>query len=71
MKNLYRPPPAQLFTIRLWQEDLGKGQLEWRGEVKNLISGEVRYFREWAKLAVLLPKMLNDIASQEETFSGC
>ena len=24
--------PAQLLTVRLWQEDLGEGQREWRGQ---------------------------------------
>jgi hypothetical protein len=53
-----RPPP--LFTIRLWHETGANGQVEWRGEVKNIISGEVRYFRDWITLALLLPRMLGD-----------
>ncbi len=58
MRSTPRPPPIALFTVRLWQEDLGGGQAEWRGEVKNLASGEVRYFREWQVLAHLFPRML-------------
>jgi hypothetical protein len=39
-------PPArtQLFTVRMWLEDLGAGQAEWRGELHHVVSGETRYF---------------------------
>lgn len=36
--------------IRLWPEGLGEGQIEWRGHVQHVNSGEVRYFREWSAL---------------------
>jgi hypothetical protein len=26
-----RQPHSQLFTVRLWAEDLGDGRIEWRG----------------------------------------
>ena len=53
------PAPTMLFTIRLWQEVTEHGN-EWRGELKNLASGERRYFRDWVTLAALLPRMLAD-----------
>jgi hypothetical protein len=53
-----RSPP--IFTIRLWQETLDADHIEWRGEVKNILSGEVRYFRDWTTLAILLPRMLDE-----------
>ena len=53
-----RSPP--IFTIRLWQEELDADCVEWRGEVKNIVSGEVRYFRDWTTLAILLPRMLSE-----------
>jgi hypothetical protein len=53
-----RSPP--IFTIRLWQETLDADHIEWRGEVKNISSGEVRYFRDWKTLAILLPRMLSE-----------
>ena len=28
-------PGSHLFTIRLWQEELGGGQTEWRGRGKT------------------------------------
>lgn len=53
---------SHLFTVRVWLEELGEGKTEWRGEVKHVLSGEVRYFREWATLA----KHMLAIASSHE-----
>jgi hypothetical protein len=54
------PPPARthLFTVRVWLEELGAGQTEWRGEVRDVVSGEVRYFRDWPTLVALVQAML-------------
>jgi hypothetical protein len=41
---------SELFMVRLWPEDLGGGQIEWRGHAQHVNSGEVRYFREWSAL---------------------
>jgi hypothetical protein len=41
---------SQLFTVRVWLEELGNGQTEWRGKVQHVTSGEVRYFRDWSTL---------------------
>ncbi len=49
---------SHLFTVRLWPEDLGNGQTEWRGQVQHVLSGEVRYFREWPALIALLQGLL-------------
>ena len=46
-----RPPPAVMMTLRLWQEVIDPQQREWRGEIKNLATGEVRYFRCWGEVA--------------------
>ena len=42
--------PAPLFTVRVWQEDLGDGGVEWRGKIQDVVSGESRYFRDWYEL---------------------
>ncbi len=47
-----------LFTVRVWREDLGEGRSEWRGKVQHVLSGEVRYFRDWATLIAALQEML-------------
>jgi hypothetical protein len=63
MKNEDRAKPAHrshLFTVRLWLEELGDDQTEWRGQVQHVLSGERRYFRDWATLVegllALLPE---------------
>lgn len=51
-------PRTHLFTVRLWVEKLGNGQEEVRMQVKHVLSGETRHFREWPLLvAYLLAKM--------------
>ena len=44
--------------VRVWLEDLGNGKAEWRGKVKHVLSGEVRYFREWKTLLAFLREAL-------------
>ncbi len=60
MKHLSRSPPAVILTLRLWYEPLDDNRSEWRGEVKQLASGEVRYFRRWEEIALLVPEMIGD-----------
>jgi len=43
-----------LFTVRVWREDRGDGQSEWRGQVQHLLSGETRYFRDWQTLVAFI-----------------
>ena len=65
MPDTVQPRSPPIFTIRLWQEELDADHVEWRGEVKNIVSGEVRYFRDWETLALLLPRMLGERESQD------
>ncbi len=51
---------SDLFTIRLWLEDQGGNQSEWRGKVQHTISGEACYFHEWSTLIAFLLKWLPD-----------
>jgi hypothetical protein len=61
-------PPYQhhLFTLRLWQEALSGEEWEWRGEVKNTRTGELRYFRDWQALVLLLPMLLAEARQNDE-----
>ena len=59
-----KQPHAYLFTVRLWPEELGDGQTEWRGQVKNVATGDERYFREWSALERLMQAMLPDIGTK-------
>lgn len=56
------PEPARIthsFLVRIWCEDLGRGEREWRGRIQHLRSGEVRHVHGlpalFAALAELLP----------------
>jgi quercetin dioxygenase-like cupin family protein len=54
------PPHSQLFTVRLWREDLGDGQGEWRGKVRHVMKDELCYFRDWSTLIDFLIAKLPD-----------
>lgn len=46
--------PSTLFTVRLWREAVGAEPSASCMQVKHVLSGETRYFREWAQLATYL-----------------
>ncbi len=52
---------SHLFTIRVWEEEVGLDATEWRGKVQLVSSGEVYYFREWTMLVPLLQTMLAQV----------
>jgi hypothetical protein len=58
---------SQLFMLRLWPEDLGSGQTDWRGRVQHVNSGEARYFRDWGTLEAFVEKLLT---SSDPTHPG-
>jgi hypothetical protein len=51
-------PRPHLFTLRIWQEDLGKGEAEWRGRVQNVAGGETVFFRDWPGLISTLQRLM-------------
>jgi hypothetical protein len=52
---------STLFTLRLWVEEVGEGEREVRMQVKHIVSGETRYFRDWAEvMAFLMVKLSSD-----------
>jgi len=53
-------PRSHLFTVRVWREDMGEGQWEWRGKVQHVLSGEAFYFREWQELTARLKTWLQE-----------
>lgn len=60
MQEASRAPPIVIFTLRLWLEAVSDEQSEWRGELKNLSTGEVRYIRLWEEVAQFIPIMLDE-----------
>ena len=49
---------SRLMTVRLWEEDLGGGQAEWRGKVQDVGSGEAAFFRDWSGLVNVVRRLL-------------
>ena len=51
---------SHLFMLRLWREELGDDEIEWRGKVQHVTNSEVRYFRDWPTLIAFLLQVLSD-----------
>lgn len=60
-------PHSHLFTLRVWEEALGEGKVEWRGRVQEVASGETLFFRDWPGLIATLGRL---IARTEVTAEG-
>ena len=45
---------SQLFTLRVWPENIGEGLVEWRGKVQRAADGETLYFRDWSYLRTFI-----------------
>jgi len=58
-------PDSHLFTVRVWPEFLGPDSVEWRGKAQHVLSGEVRYFREWGDLIAFVKQLTQ--FKQEDT----
>lgn len=46
-------PPARLFAVRLWKEELAGGS-EYRGSVRDVTTGAFRAFRDWSDLVAFM-----------------
>lgn len=58
-------PQSTLFTVRVWRETLGSPQGETRMQVRHVLSGETRYFRDWKGLVGYLEQKLYEIDQVE------
>lgn len=56
---------SHLFTIRLWTEALGEDQVERRGQVHHVLSGDRRFFRDWSTLVAYLAAKLQELDEDE------
>ncbi len=54
------------FIIRLWAENLGGGELEWRGKAQNIPTGQFAYFRGWPGLTDAIQKLLEQPQAEPE-----
>jgi hypothetical protein len=60
MAEIDLPSQSHVFSVRVWREELGAGRVEWRGKVQYAITGEARYFREWAELIAFVREQVGD-----------
>lgn len=56
---------SELFTIRLWMEELGEG-VDYRGQVKHVVSGATRHFRKWADLEAFVIGTFDDYEEERD-----
>jgi hypothetical protein len=70
MDRSQKPHRSHLFTLRLWPEAMADGQVEWRGQVRHLPSGETRYFREWPVLVAFVQNALPPLAGDQGRVPG-
>ncbi len=61
---------THLFTIRLWQEPLGDGRFEWRGQVRHVLGGERYSFRDWPSLIRHLERKLQELDAEGKRSDG-
>ena len=41
---------SQLFTLRVWVEEVENGRFEFRSTLKHVLTGETHHFRDWSML---------------------
>ncbi len=56
---------SHLFTVRLWQEQMDNQQMEVRGKVRHVLSGETRYFRHMTGLTEWLAAYFNSVEGRD------
>ena len=56
--NDHHPSPmsnqSQLFTVRVWVETAQDGGAQLRVQVKHVLSGAIRTFREWSQVIAFI-----------------
>jgi hypothetical protein len=50
---------SHLFAVRLWKEEVAGGA-EYRGSVRDVVSGAFRSFRDWSDLAAFMIERVED-----------
>ncbi len=63
-------PRLHLFTLRVWEETLGAGKVEWRGRVQEISTGEALFFRDWPGLITTLQRLIDGATVAQDGSSG-
>ncbi len=58
---------SQMFTLRVWMEDVGNGRTEYRGTLKHILSGETHHFRNWLTLTQLIETSMTTVQKLKQT----
>ena len=58
--------PTHLFLLRVWREELGEDQHEWRASARHVISGETRFIRTWHDLETFIDLLTSQQVVSEE-----
>jgi hypothetical protein len=54
----------------VWPEEVDDGQIEWRGKVQHVTSGDVLYFRDWEAMMAFLLGILDSSRSDRKQQKG-
>jgi hypothetical protein len=49
------------FVLKVWEEHLAVGRVEWRGQILNVDSDTVRSFEDWPELIELIAQALHAV----------
>jgi hypothetical protein len=53
-----QPTQTAFFVLRVWEEGIGVGRVEWRGEILHVDSDTIRSFEDWPELVELIAQSL-------------
>ena len=54
---------SQLFALRLWTEQADPESIDIRFKVQHVLSGEVRYTRNWAEVEAFVMQIFQEVES--------
>ena len=58
-------PDSHLFMVRVWMETAENGQMQYRGRLQHVPSGEIRHFRGCESLPALMLEILQSYTDPE------
>ncbi len=67
MEQEPRHQGSHLFTVRVWREELGGGQAEWRGRAQDIATGTASYFRGWPGLIAALSRLVETASAPPDS----
>ena len=67
MKSKQNQAGSQLFTLRVWMEEVADGRFEMRGTIRHVLSGETHHFRDMSMLKRCIE---NALSTKEEAPGG-